>query len=385
MKVLYILNSCIFGGATISFLNLIKGIKTSNIEVVVVHPKPENGDNVLLDELNKLGCKCIQARVAQSFNSLKPGLKNYLKFIARLFLIPIRKLVFYKELDRIVKKEQPDIIHTNTGVIHEGYLISRRYQIPHVWHLREYQIMFGDYMVYIYPTKSIFKMLLKKSYIFSITEGILNHFNIQKSEKAFVLNEPVMSLSETINNYKKLDYFLVANQINPQKGIDDIIKAYSLFSSNYPNYKLLILGFGSDYYITSLKKLCNELNISSKVEFLGYKKDVLNYMKQAKALIVGSYYEGFGRMTAEANMLGIPVIGRNMSGTKEILELTNGGFLFNTVEQMAEYMKLIASKSDIELQGLMKEPKEKAIKLYSNEQHVQKVLDIYKLIFTKKK
>ena len=35
--------------------------------------------------------------------------------------------------------ENPDIIHTNTGVIHEGLKVAKRLKIPHVWHLREYQ------------------------------------------------------------------------------------------------------------------------------------------------------------------------------------------------------------------------------------------------------
>lgn len=380
MKVMYIIHSCIPGGATLSLLNLIKGVRQANIDVVVVHPKPDKKDEQLIEKLTTLGCRCITTRVATSFNCIRKGILNHIKFILRYFLIFYRKIIFYKDLNNIIKKEKPDIIHTNTGVVHEGYLIAKKYNIPHIWHLREYQTLLSDFKVAIFPSKKIYENMLKSSYTFSITKGIQRHFNIDNIENSFVVNEPVMSISETGNNCNKDNYFLVANQIVPQKGLEDIINAFFIFSNKYHNFKLVILGFGNKEYINKLKNLCNDLNIASKVDFLGFKDDVFSYMKKSKALIVGSFYEGFGRMTAEANMLGVPVIGRNMSGTKEILNLTKGGFLFDTVEQMADYMKLIASKSDLELNKFMEKPKSIAIESYSNEQHIKRVLELYKVI-----
>lgn len=380
MKVMYILHSCISGGATISFLNLVEGIRKANIEVVVVHPKPDEKDKHLIKKLTDIGCKCVTARVSTSINYKRKGFINHIKFILLFFLIFIRKVIFYKELNRIVKAERPDVIHTNTGVVHEGYLVSKKYKIPHVWHLREYQTLLGDSDIAIIPPKKLYEKMLRDSFTFSITKDIQRHFNIENIDNSYVVNEPVMSISETDNNCNRDSYFLVANQIVAQKGIDDIIKAFSIFSKKLFGYRLIIIGFGSENYINKLKILCEELNISSKVEFLGFKQDGFRYMRKAKALIVGSFFEGFGRMTAEANMLGIPVIGRNMSGTKEILELTKGGFLFDTVEQMADYMKIIASKSDSEIQDFMKKPRKIAIEAYSNEQHIKRVIKLYKII-----
>ena len=142
----------------------------------------------------------------------------------------------------------------------------------------------------------------------------------------------------------------------------------------------MLLGFGDEKYIGQLKSICKDKGIESNVEFLGYKENVLEYIKQAKALIVGSFYEGFGRMTAEANMLGIPVIGRNTGGTKEILEMTKGGFLFDTVEEMVKYMKEIVLKTDKEIQEFMILPQKTSVDLFSNEQHIQKVIDLYNIV-----
>lgn len=368
-----------FDGSTISFLNLVKEIRAADIDVVVVHPKPDMKDELLIQKLLNLGCKCVEARVATSYNKRSKGLIENIKFFLRYFLILYKRFLFYKEFNRIVKVEKPDVIHTNTGVVHEGYLIAKKYKIPHIWHLREYQEK--DFNWIIFPSKYYFKKILKNSYSICITKDIQKFFDLNKCNKSFVIYNPVMSSKYKKNELIKSKLFLVANRLSPDKRIEDILEAYSIFSKYYSEYSLLLLGFGKEIYINKLKQLCKKLNIESSVEFLGFKEDVYSYMAKAKALLVGSVNEGFGRMTAEANMLGIPVIGRNTGGTKEILEHTKGGFLFDTVEQMACYMKKVASKSDLEIQELMKKPQKIALESYSNEQHIEKVIKLYKKLF----
>ena len=378
MKVMYILHSCIAGGATISFLNLVEGIRKEKIEVVVVHPKPDEKDKHLIKKLTDIGCKCITTRVATSVNPKRKGILNNIKFILRFILIFIRKIIFYNDLKIIVQNEKPDIIHTNTGVVHEGYLVAKKYNIPHVWHLREYQE--NDFNWIIFPSKLYFEKMLKDSYSICITKDIQKFFNLNKYNKSFAIYNPIMALKDTEKEKILSNYFIVANRLSPEKGIEDVLEAYSIFCKHNQNYKLLLLGFGDEKYIGQLKSICKDKGIESNVEFLGYKENVLEYIKQAKALIVGSFYEGFGRMTAEANMLGIPVIGRNTGGTKEILEMTKGGFLFDTVEEMVKYMKEIVLKTDKEIQEFMILPQKTSVDLFSNEQHIQKVIDLYNIV-----
>ena len=382
MKVMYILHSCIAGGATISFLNLVKGIREKNIEVVIVHPRPNVKDESLIKTLTNIGCKCVTARIATSINPKRKGVLNFIKFILRFLLIFIRKNISFNDLKKIVKSEKPDIIHTNTGVVHEGYLVAKKYNIPHVWHLREYQEK--DFNWIILPSKLYFEKMLRDSYSICITKDIQKFFDLNKYYKSFVIYNPIMSLKDTEKELLYSNCFIVANRLSPEKGIEDILDAYSIFCNHNQGYKLMLLGFGDEKYIGKLKSICKDKSIESNVEFLGYKENVLDYIKRAKALIVGSFYEGFGRMTAEANMLGVPVIGRNTGGTKEILELTKGGFLFDTVEQMADYMREIAAKKDSELSKIMKKPHMVAEEHFSNEQHIQKVKDLYNTILSKK-
>ena len=147
------------GGATISFLNLIKGIREKGCDVIVVHPYCEEKDKNLLETLSKLGCKCSELPVSVSYN------KNYgsrLKRFLRPLVICYRKQKFHKQLLDLCRKENPDIIHTNTGVVHEGFKVAKKLDIPHVWHLREYQTL--DFNWKILPSEKLFKKYLKNSY-----------------------------------------------------------------------------------------------------------------------------------------------------------------------------------------------------------------------------
>lgn len=376
MRILYIIHSCIRGGATISFKNLVAGIREKGIEIVIVHPKPEAEDEVLVSELKDLGCTCVQLDVAVSYNKFG---KNVLKYILRPVKIYWRKKIFYRQLRSIVLQEHPDIIHTNTGVVHEGFLVAKKLNIPHVWHLREYQTK--DFHMTIIPSLKRFKSMLKNSYTVCITKDIQDYFGLSNNRRSKVIYNPAMSENAILKHERVTDYFLIANRISSEKGVTDILEVFAEFTKRHDSFLLKIAGFGEEEYVNKMKEVCRRFGIFEKVEFLGFVSDVRALMQKAHALIVGSYNEGFGRMTAEANMLGIPVIGRNSGGTKEILELTGGGILFNTTEEMKCAMMTIVALNDEQNRNFMKRPQEKAIKLFSTEQHIRNVLELYTDIF----
>ena len=369
------------GGATISFANLIKGVRKAGNEVVIVYPLEK--DISIIKNLEFLGCKCIGVKRVPCSWFFFTGVRRKVLFPLDIARLVVKKPIFYSQLNKIVRSENPDIIHTNTGVVHEGVLVARTLRIPHVWHLREYQLK--DFKGHPYPTMDSFKRKLKKSYSVCITKDIQEYFGLKNYTYSNVIYNPIMSESYSPKKNDELsgkNYFFVANRISREKGIEDIISAFAGFYKTNPNYKLLICGFGADEYIDYLKRMCYEKDIQNSVEFLGYANSerIYEFMYSAKALIVASYNEGFGRMTAEANMLGIPVLGRNTAGTKEILDQTKGGFKFETPEELMSKMKEISKMTEIEITAFMKEPQKEAKELFSNEQHVRKMLELYESI-----
>ena len=363
------------------FSNLIKGVRAAGNEVVIVYPLEK--DISVIREFETLGCKCTALKRVPCSWFVFTGLRRKIAFPLDIARLVVNKLMLYHQLKKIVAVEGPDIIHTKTGVVHEGFSVARHFNIPHVWHLREYQLK--DFNGHPFPSMQSFKQKLNKTNTVCITKDIQRYFELDANPNSFAIYNPVMSdgyLAEKDGALSSMPYFFVANRISKEKGIEEIISAFAVFQKTNPTYKLLISGFGNEQYISYLKNLCYEKTVKDSVEFLGYADSdrIYKLMYNSKALIVASYNEGFGRMTAEANMLGIPVIGRNTAGTKEILEQTKGGFQFSTEKEMSDKMKLIAKMTVSEREGFMLEPKRIAKELFSNEQHIKKMLSLYESI-----
>lgn len=380
MKILYFIHSTIEGGATISFLTLVKGIISHDITTHIVISNKEQISPYFLSEINNLKLELHKEYICQSALVKPHSLYQYLIYIIKKSTLPIRKWYSKYRLKKLVKTINPDIIHTNTGILHEGFEVSKELNIPHVWHLREYQDL--DFNLQIYPSYNSFCNKLKQSYVICITKGILNHFNLQNYSKAKVIYNGVFSEKNYSYNENKSNYFLCASRISPEKNINQVIEVFSIFKKSYPSYKLIIAGSGNPSYIDQLKQLCKNLGCENNIVFLGFVKDISTYMCKAKALIVASYNEGFGRMTAEACFCGCIVIGKNTAGTKEILENT-GGMLFNNSPELEKAMETVVNLSNNEYEKIALSAQEKAIRSYSIENYVNQVSKFYQQITSK--
>ena len=368
MKVLYILHSTVMGGATISFKNMVEGVLRNGVKPVVVYPKKQK--NEAIRHLENIGCECYECFIAMS---VIPQNVSFIKKTFLLWVVFLKKIISFINLFLIVQKVKPDIIHTNTGVVQEGANIARIKKIPHVWHIREYQTR--DFNLTILPNKNAFVRKLSNSNTIFITKELRSYFNPKGD--SFVIYNPIFRIEELPNmiNVEKERYILVANRISKEKGLEDIIEGCSCFLTKHKDFKLKIAGFGNDKYIRELQDLCRDLKISENVEFLGYVSNMRDLIYNASVLLVGSYYEAFGRMTAEANLLGTFVIGRNSGGTKEIIEVTGGGSLFydkcEILSLLEKYLNLQDKKA------ILLNAKQRAIDNFTSEVHCEKIMEVY--------
>lgn len=356
------------GGATISFLNMVKGLHDRGYEIVVIIRK---ADPVFLQNINNIGIRCIYSRIA--FSAYKKQ-QNRLSELVNLLKLWVIKIYSFICLYKVILKEKPDIVHSNTGVLHEPFWVSKVCKIPHVWHLREYQDK--DFHMTIVPSKSFFSKCLKHSYVISITKGIHNHFGLEECKQHRVIYNGVLPISSAVTQPIKEKFFLCSSRVSHEKGHEDVIRSFAVFYETHKDYKLIILGFGDDNYISHLKKICKEQHCEDAVVFEGYKQCVTSYMQKCKALIVASYYEGFGRMTAEAAFCGCLVIGRNTGGTKEILERIDG-LSFLSRDELTSRMEETANMSKERYLSMVSKSQKTALDLYSNENNINSIDKFY--------
>ena len=367
-------------GSTKSLLNLIRGLREKGVDVYVAGPKD---DGSLVSKFAQLGVTYKSVRIKKSFYPIFSfSLRELfgIRYFIRLLAIPYSRIISFYDILCLTNEIKPDVIHSNTGVIREGFWVAKKKNIPHVWHLREYQDK--EKGVPVFPSKKLFEKALSKSYVITITDDLQHYFHLTGLLNVRTIYNGIYDADKVDFIWPKKKYLLCATRIIPYKGHDDIIRAFSKFYRLHPEYKLVILGFGTDNWIKSLKKIAEEQKCDNAIIWEGYKENVAEYMKEATGLLVASRYEGFGRMTAEACFSGCIVIGRNNSGTKEIINKT-GGFLFDDEDTMCQRMMELSNLSEAQYREMIIQAQNCSRRLFSIQKNVEETYRFYEDILHK--
>jgi glycosyltransferase involved in cell wall biosynthesis len=134
-------------------------------------------------------------------------------------------------------------------------------------------------------------------------------------------------------------YFLFVGRLEKLKGLHTLIPVFR----RYPKAKLLIAGTGG--YESQLKQLAED---SDNIRFLNYVSgwQLQALYQRAAAVIVPSIcFEIFPLVIIEAFRQQTPVIVRNLGGLPEIVEESEGGFIYDTEEELVSVMDQLLTDS----------------------------------------
>ena len=382
MKIAFVLNSTLVtGGASKSFLSMLAGLMNIGVIPFVILPD-RNG---LYNTINELDVKTFVLTYRES--TYPPYGKTFidiLLFLPRLFGRIYVNWRASSKLKKIFKEEMPDIVHTNVSVVNIGFKAARKLGIPHIYHIREYGDL--DFNRHYFPFHSTFRKQLEKpgAYSICITKDIQRHHRQEGKPTSRIIYNGIMSRRDILpSNTGK--YFLFMGRIEPAKGLDFLLKAYKKYSENTANpLPLHIAGAAHDNnYIKYINRYIKEANIGNNILFLGEIKEVEPVLHNAKAIIIPSCFEGFGRVMPEAMFYGCLVIGRNTGGTKE--QMDNGKCLtgkeiaqsFNTEEQLAEQLLTVSTAQAKDFDPIRERAFQTVNTLYTTEATVENVYQFY--------
>lgn len=164
-----------------------------------------------------------------------------------------------------------------------------------------------------------------------------------------------------------------AAELNKNKNYTASITAFAM--ADIPNSFYVICGEGSmkDDYI----QLAENLGISDRVIFAGYRNDMPEMYKMADAFIFTSIREGFGNACIEAMAAGLPLIVSNSRGTKEYAENGVNAFVYkyDDCEGFAEAIKKLADDENLRI-TMGKNSAELAVK-YDISKSAEQMAEIY--------
>ena len=385
MYILYILHTTQrYGGATKSFLTMLYGLKNKGVSPIVVVPDCHG----VYTELVNSNIKTIAIPYrADTYPTIRTSI-DYILFLPRIIVHQILNLLACHRLYHRLKDLPIDIIHTNSSIIDIRFRLSAKLSVPHIYHFREYADI--DFGYYYFPCK---RRLLKelrqpKSFSICITKDIQRyHLQNQTSRSRIIYNGIHDKIDHLNININKEDCFLFAGRVEPSKDVIQILEAYTKSKLKTPLY---IAGATTNNdYLQSVQEFIHEHHLGSIIQLIGQHEDIDSLMRKAKAIIISSHFEAFGRCMAEAMFNGCLVIGRNTGGTKE--QFDNGleiegneiGLRYETTEELAKLLEEVETKSTYYNQYV-----ERAFHvvntLYTSEANIQKTYEFYEDI-TKKK
>ncbi len=143
---------------------------------------------------------------------------------------------------------------------------------------------------------------------------------------------------------------LYVGEFIPRKNHEFIIKTLSSLVEKIPNLKVLFAGTG--VLLEDMKKLADDLKVSSYIEFLGFRTDVNELSAIADVGISSSKHEGLGLGLAEEMMCRVPIVASFDRGHKEMIVQGETGFMFEQENQaqFVEYICTLYSNEELRLE-----------------------------------
>jgi glycosyltransferase involved in cell wall biosynthesis len=120
-----------------------------------------------------------------------------------------------------------------------------------------------------------------------------------------------------------------------------LIRAINILKTTYPQIRLVLVGRGYPGDIENSEEeilnIIRTLGMEHRVILTGYREDIPELLKSFDVFCLPSFSEGLPVSVLEAMAAGIPVVGSDVRGIKEVISDDETGLLFpsNNVEALA--------------------------------------------------
>ena len=132
--------------------------------------------------------------------------------------------------------------------------------------------------------------------------------------------------------------FITIGRFSKEKGHFRLIETFEKIYEENPDTCLFILGGYGDLYEATVKKAAAS-KAASRIIVIYYMSNPFPLLKKCDYLVLSSFYEGFGLVLAEADMLGVRCISTKVVGPSMFLEQYGGYLMENSKEGILQGMR----------------------------------------------
>jgi len=282
-------------------------------------------------------------------------------------ITPLNDLKALWSLYKIFKAERPDIVHTHTpkaGTL--GMMAAYLAKVPHRLHtiaglplmectgFKRFVLDLVEKMTYacasqIYPNSyGLLKFIEENRYTIpkklkvighGSSNGIdVNYFDPNLYDEKFKEN-----FRKSLNIESNDFVFVFVGRIVKDKGIEELIEAFSRVNKSFSNIKLILVGEHERQLDPISSETENLIDSSDSIIVIGWQADVRPFFAISNTLAFPSYREGFPNVVMQACTMGIPCIVSNINGCNELIRDKKNGFIVpvKNVDELAKAMEKI--------------------------------------------
>jgi len=260
-------------------------------------------------------------------------------------------------LNRIIKKECPDIIHVHSrkGVDFWGGIVAkinklpslctRRVDNPEIKLIARFKYRFYDYIVSI--SDGIKQVVAKTGIDISKLKTIRSALNPDPYRKPLPRE---LFLKEFGIPEDAITIGVIA-QLIERKGHRYLIKIMPEIVKRFPNIRVIFFGKGA--LEKDFRKMISEISVENYFIFAGFRNDLENWIGLLDVVVHPADMEGLGVSLIQASAAGVPIIASKVGGIPEIVRDGLNGFLIEKANLSQLLQKLLIILNDHNLRKSM--------------------------------
>lgn len=310
----------------------------------------------------------------------KPNKKEFIdalknKKILSIFSEGFKSLkILYKrrnELSKYIRKCDSDIIISTRDVFNKWLSKNKKKNIVTVaW---EHNHHHGN----INYANKIINSCKKLDYLVVVSENLRKYYSAKLKQTKVVFIPNVLEGIPSSNSSLTDKRLISVGRLSKEKGYMDLLKIYKELTQNYKDWKLDLIGDGSEK--EKLENYVLENNLHDNVKFHGFqdKKYINKMFNKSSIYLMTSHTESFGIVLLEAMSYGLPCIAfSSAEGANEIIENKYNGFLINNRNKEEYLAKIKLLIEDDKLREKMGANAKKSVAKYDSNNIKEKWYEI---------
>lgn len=314
--------------------DLLTNLDRKIIEPFLITDWPADGEQTIIPEALGAGIPVLHRELGRWFPSRQYwGAKHLFDFLRTL-----RPRIW--SLTHVIEENHIDIVYTNALPCLDAALAARRCGRPHIWHLHE-AVCGNQYLRSYLPcsaTKRLIQLLSSRILFVSHQKAvefaggslsaamrvIHNGVNLTRYSPAPLDPEPLLQQLGLPTGTRLIT---LVGIVSDHKGHATLVRAAARVLEKIPNTAFLLAGNELANYGDELRELISDLNITSRVLFLGPQRNIPDLLRRVDLVVLPSKQEALPLVLLEAMAAGKPVVATRCGGPEEIVIDGKTGFL----------------------------------------------------------